>query len=384
MTHPKLSAALLLVSLATQASPAQNATFEGFPAVTLSNDKLALTLMVKGSTLASIVLQDDAEKLNPLWNPMRMERELGGNPHFDGGAGLFVCVDGFGPVSPEEKAAGLSMHGEAHSQTFEIKTHREGPANSVSLRATLPIVQEVFTRTFQIKDGENVVLVDSEVENLLGFDRPVNWAEHATIGAPFLESGVTVVDLSGSRSQTRTYDQPSDANTRRLAPGKDFTWPLAPSLSGDAIDLRQTPINPHYIDHATTLLDTARELEWTTALNPKKRLLIGYIFRRSEYPWLQYWGYFPATGKFARGMEFGTQPFDVPRREAVSMGSMFGAPTYRWLPAKSKITTRFIVFYTRVPEGMNRVDDVRMENGHIIVEDQAAHKQISLATSVIL
>ena len=67
----------LLASFWTPNGSAQNTTFEGYPAVALSNDKLELTLMVKGSTLASVVLKDDPEKLSPLWNPMRMARELG-------------------------------------------------------------------------------------------------------------------------------------------------------------------------------------------------------------------------------------------------------------------------------------------------------------------
>jgi hypothetical protein len=381
----KLFALFVLASLWPQNGSAQNATFEGYPAVTLSNDKLELTLMVKGSTLASVVLKDDPEKLNPLWNPMRMARELGRPAHFDGGAGLFVCVDGFGPPSPEEKAAGLPMHGEAHAQTFAVKSERGSTTTSVTMRAKLPIAQEIFTRTFRVVDGESVISVESELENELGFDRPVNWAEHATIGSPFLESGVTVVDLSGSRSRTRPYNQTDNGQSiRRLASGQDFTWPLAPSLDGKAIDLRRTPENPHYLDHATTLMDPNRELEWATALNTKKRLLLGYIFRRADYPWLQYWGNYPLTQKFARGMEFGTQPFDVPRREAVSTGTMFGTPTYRWLPAKSTITTRFVVFYARVPDGLQKVDDVRIENREIIVEDRSAHKQIRLAATINL
>jgi hypothetical protein len=82
-------------------------------------------------------------------------------------------------------------------------------------------------------------------------------------------------------------------------------------------------------------------------------------------------------------MEFGTQPFDVPRREAISTGTMFGAPTYRWLSAKSKITTHFVVFYTHVPEGLQKVDDVRIENGQIVIEDHAAHKQVRLAATTL-
>jgi hypothetical protein len=213
----------------------------------------------------------------------------------------------------------------------------------------------------------------------------VNWAEHATIGAPFLASGETVVDLSGSRSRTRPYNQPmSGQSVRRLPPDKDFSWPLAPGLHGEPIDLRETPENAHYLDHATTLMDPDRELEWATALNKKKRLLLGYIFRHVEYPWLQYWSNYPSTGKFSRGMEFGTQPFDVPRREAIGMGTLFGTPTYRWLPAKSKITTRFVVFYTRVPEGLQKVDDVRIENGKIVIGDRAARKEVRLAATVHL
>jgi len=315
---------------------------------------------------------------------MRMARELGRPVKFDGGAGLFVCVDGFGPTSPEERAAGLPGHGEAHTETFDIRSERQGSSTAVTLTAKLPIVQELFTRTFSVIDGENVVYVDSELENLMGFDRPVNWAEHATIGSPFLDPGVTVVDVSGSRSQTRPYSSSSVQRAdvqRRLTSGQDFTWPMAPGLDGKKIDLRRTPEHPHFLDHAVTLLDPNRELKWVTAINPKKRLIIGYIFKRADYPWLQYWGYYPPTQKMARGMEFATQPYDVPRREAISTGKMFDTPTYRWLPAKSKIKTRFLLFYAHVPEGFNKVDDVTMENGRIVITDRSAKKQVKLAAA---
>ena len=46
---------------------------------------------------------------------------------------------------------------------------------------------------------------------------------------------------------------------------------------------------------------------------------------------------------------------------------MFGVPAYRWLPAKSKIGSRFLFFWTRIPEGMNQVTDVRLEGGKVII-----------------
>ena len=377
-----LALGLSLVTMASAQSVVHDGHFEGNDSVVLANSKLELTITEKGSTLASITLADDPEKLSPLWNPIRMARELGKNAKYDGGAGLFVCVDGFGPPSSDERAAGLPGHGEAHMQTFHIHPIENPGAATVELSAELPLVQEKFTRTFQLVNDENVVLVESQLENLMAFDRPVNWAEHATIGSPFLEPGVTVVDFSGSRSQTRPYTSVNNGDVdRRIASGKDFTWPLAPGLDGKTVNLRGTPEHPHYMDHATTLLDPHRELEWVTAINTKKGLLIGYLFRRADYPWLQYWGHYPPTEKMARGMDFGTQPYDVPRREAITLGTMFDTPTYRWLPAKSIIQTRFLIFYTKIPAGFGKVDEVTLENGEIVISDHAAGKHGNLKTT---
>ncbi len=373
-------------AVAAPADVATNGVFEGASAIVISNDKLALTILKQGSTFASLVLAADGGKLNPLWDPVRMARELGRTAPTTGSLGHFVCVDGFGPVSPEERAARMPGHGEAHVRTFEYRSNRSEHAAEVTLAAVLPIVQERFTRTVRIVDSESVIYVESQLENLMGFDRPINWAEHATIGSPFLEAGVTVVDLSGRRSHTRPYPQPtspSPAQTdRRLVADRDFTWPSAPGLDGRPVDMRGTPENPHFLDHATTVTDPACETAWVTALNPKRRLMLGYLFRRADYPWLQTWGNYPPTLKMSRGLEFSTQPFDVSRREAVGTSRMFDTPTYRWLPAKGKIETRFLMFYTQVPEGFTKVDEVRLEHHQIVIEDHAAGKRVTLAASL--
>ena len=114
--------------------------------------------------------------------------------------------------------------------------------------------------------------------------------------------------------------------------------------------------------NSAALLDPSRQLEWVTSLNTTRRLVYGYIFRRQDYPWIQYWGQYLAVTQVVRGMEFGTQPYDVPRREAISLGSMFETPSYRWLPAKSKIESHFLLFYSRVPEGSWRLSRKELRN----------------------
>jgi hypothetical protein len=360
----------------------KESSFEELPALLLSNDKIELTVLSSGGALANLILRDDPEKMSPLWNPRRYARETGRKPA-GFSIGHFVCVDGFGPVSSQEKDAGLSGHGEAHTLAWDTKVSRkEGSTGVLTQTVKLPILQEIFTRTLRLVDGENVIYVQSELESLLGFDRPVNWGEHATIGSPFLEPGVTVVDMPARQAQTRP-DKPG-ALPMRLASGKDFTWPMAPAADGKKVDLRASPKTPNSLDHTTCLLDQSRKLVYVTALNPSKRLILGYVFRREDFPWVQSWEYYSPDLRMARGMEFATQPYDVPRRETVETNRMFETPTYRWLPAKSKIESRYLLFYARAPEGFRKVDDVRLEGGKVIVEDHKAKKQITLNASLPL
>jgi hypothetical protein len=83
--------------------------------------------------------------------------------------------------------------------------------------------------------------------------------------------------------------------------------------------------------------------------------------------WMNYTG----DARAARGIEFSTQPFDVSHRESVDAHEMFGTPTYRWLPAKSKLRSRFLFFYTKVPADFAPVADVVLEGGHVTIKDQA-------------
>ncbi len=358
-------------------------TFEGLDAFLLSNGALELTVLSQGSTFARVVLADDPEKLSPLWDPTRVARELGKEHAPESAQGHFICVDGFGPVSPEEEAAGLPGHGEAHGCKFEVKSYaKEGRTTTLTLTTKLPLTQEFFTRTVRMVDGENVAYVESELESLLAFDRPACWAEHATVGPPFLKLGVTVVDISAQRAKTRPYILENEGMPHRFPSDKDFIWPDAPGLHTPKVNVRETPTELNSGDHYACLMDTSRRLVFITFLNPDKRLLLGYLFKPQEFPWTQSWEYYPPDGNLAHGLEFSTQPFDVPRREVVQLNSLFGAPVYRWLPARTRIQSHFLMFYAHTPEGMRGVDDVRLENGQIIVEDRKASKQVTLRASL--
>jgi hypothetical protein len=228
-------------------------------------------------------------------------------------------------------------------------------------------------------DGESVIYVDSELESKVAFDRTANWGEHPFLFPPFLEPEKTVVDMSGTRAQARSGGQ-----RLPFQQGLDFTWPKVSGTDGKLVDLRAQPAGVAWMGHTTTLMEPSHPLAYVTVLNTARHYLLGYVFRREEYPWVQNYMSYTPNGWSGRGLEFATQPFDLPRRQIVELNRMFDTPVYRWLPAKSKIASRFILFYVKSPEGMTRVDDVRLENGKLVVEDRASGKTLSLAASLPL
>jgi hypothetical protein len=327
--------------------------------IEIGNDKLTVAVTSPGGRIARVVLRE-GESLSPIAS-----------------IGHFLALDGFGAPSEQEQKLGMPFHGEANRQPVHvIASHEGGPVHLITMQSSLPLAQETLTRTLQVTDGESVVYVTSQLESSLAIDRPVSWAEHATIGPPFLERGKTVVDMSAASCRVRPWKAGSIPG--HLAYEKDFKWPMAPTNDGGQADLRVVPTDHNWLDLASCQMDPARRLEFVTALQLEKHLLYGYVFRREDYPWLMSWMNFTGDEKAARGMEFSTQPFDVSHRETVAMSPLFGTPTFRWLPAKATIETRFLLFYTRVPDDFTRIDDVVLEHGKLTIVDHSG-KRLALA-----
>lgn len=361
----------LAAFLFTSALLAQkNVTHEGAAGLLLTSGKADLVVLPHGGAFASFTLREDSKQLNTLWDPARMARERGGQA-FGASRGHFLCVDGFGPVTKAEQAAGLSGHGEANKLAWDVVSSSD---TEVSFKVRLPLVQEVLTRKVSMVPGEQIVRVDSQIESELPFDRVMLWAEHATIGSPFLELGKTIVDASSTKCQTKPY---KERGPRTFPSKADFDWP---NVAG-GVNARMAPSADGTMNHIGCLMDPAREFEFLTAINTNANLMVGYLFPRADYQWVQHWMNYPKNGGYAWGLEFGMQPYDMTKAEILALTPMFGHPTFRWLPAKSKVSTKFLIFVTKVPAAMRKVDDVRLESGTLIIEDRTAKQKVTLAAS---
>ena len=341
--------------------------------------------------------------VNPLWRPpwatidplkysrAKHARRYGSAPDgrlLAGLAGHSLSFDHFGPPSPEETAAGLTTHGEAPALKWDVQKYAKSPKPYLQYGLTLPEARIRFSRKLTLDRQSPVIYCEEEAVNLSPYDRPISWNEHVTFGPPFLEAGITWFDMPATRAKVCPA---SYSPLFSLQPDAEFTWPNAPTKERRRMNSRTTPALRfgHYTAH---LLNPELEIAFIAACNPRLKLLVVYAFRRADFPWVGNWEErynrtaAPWRGKtFCRGLEFSTTPFPIPRRQTIEQGRLFGEPTYRWLPAKSKAQVHFMILLVEVPEAFRGVARVSVGKRRIdVVESGVRGRTLSVAADKFL
>jgi hypothetical protein len=352
--------------------------------VRLHADWGQVSVLLGGGHICQLVSRTHPD-LNPLWRPQwhtidpgryspEENREEFGSPPdgrlLAGVAGHSLSFDSFGPPSAEETAAGLSTHGEAPATTWQVFQEFGEGRPGIEYGAHLPVAQIDLRRTLRIEPKHPVIYCEEKARNLSRADRPICWNEHVTIGPPFLECGATRVDMAATHARVISA---SYSDAMLLIPDTDFQWPHASLQTGGVHDLRTTP-DGCYGRYTAQLLDPGREIGYMAISNARAGLLLAYVFRRADFPWVGNWEerfyrkIAPWGGKtFCRGLEFSTTPFAIPRRETISQGPLFNESTYRWLPALSEIKILSITLLVDIPADFEGVEEVSVETSQVIV-----------------
>jgi hypothetical protein len=306
--------------------------------VQIENEFIRLTVTVEGGHITEIL--DKASGVNPLWIPpwpsiepssysSAQHPEYGAIPEAKLLAGIMghnTCLDVFGPPSPEEERAGVTVHGEASVLPYEFQAEPAG----LTAACTLPTSQLAFERRFKL-DGRKI-LIGETVENLSALDRPIAWTQHVTLGQPFLECGIT--------------------QFRAPATPKGFETFTNTACSGG---------------YTTHLLDPNREDAWFFAYSPRSKVLLSYVWQRNDFPWLGIWEENcsrtqpPWNGRtLAQGMEFGVSPFPETRRAMIERQKLLNTACYRWLPARARLEVDYytaIAQAAAIPETIEELDN---------------------------
>jgi hypothetical protein len=378
-------------ALTAQAHAALSATavtigedvLHGRQALVIQNDRMRLSALPGGGFIGEARLKSADPKAAV--NPMRVPHYQTIDPYtydlrkdaarygdgmqrrlMSGYMGQFTCFPHFGASSAAEFRQDYAQHGELVAVRWTRAVG--GPANTLTMRAELPLTQFGFERRISLNPGETVAYVEETAQNLVSYDRPVQWVEHTAFGPPFVTPNRTWADAPVA-----------NAIIGRGAAATRTDWPTGRDAQGGQSDFRA-------FTGKTTLwqLRQDRPKAYFTLYSSDFNLLIGYLFDAAETPWIldyqenQRVTEKPWDGKvIMRGLCFGDSAL-TGLRNAVAQGTFMGAPTASWIDAKGARTKRYAIFLTEIPAGFRGVEDVQTGAGAITITERDTRRQIVL------
>lgn len=268
----------------------------------------------------------------------------------------FLCLDRWGQPSASEIAAGVPFHGEATRVAW--KADSSSAAEAV-MSASLPMAGLDVRRLARLTGTDAVLQVEETVTNRNKMGKVYNMVQHPTIGPPFLDEK-TLVDSNASRGFMQSSPMPAPEEPT-------VYWPHA--LRGkNTVDMRMLTAdpNPNVVSYVVD-----EPMGWATASSPTHNLVLGYLWRTSEYPWFNAWRHVDEAKKpLARGLEFGTTGLHQPFGVLLEKGSIFGRKLFTYLDAGQSATRSYVAFIAATPAGWQGVRSVNYKDGVITLTER--------------
>lgn len=291
------------------------------PLLKLTSPQATVSFDLRGGSLVDFRLTG-----NPV-NPFNWIQTVA--PKIEPLRGHFVCCDRWGAPSEAEIARGVPYHGEAPRVLWKAT----GPR---SLSAHLPLANFSLARELELVG--DTLNVRERLTNRNPTGRVYNMVQHPTIAPPFLDEKTFVDANAGSGFAQTTPDQ---------AP---VPWPRAHSS-----DIRYLTTDP--LPNVVSYIIEA-ENGWVTAASPTAGLVLGYLWKTSDYPWLNLWRDVAKGRPAARGLEFGSTGLHQPYPELVRRGRMLGRPLFSFLDAGQTVERTYSLFLRSLPPNTTRITDV--------------------------
>ncbi len=316
--------------------------------IVLENNKILLKINLAGGSYSDFHLKE-----LPL-NPINWKIEDETQPPFKG---HFLCFDRWGPPSEAERLNGFMHHGEVNTQKWELLDSHSGEC---AMFCTLPMGGLELTRRVSLIEEEPVFFVSEKIRNLNKYGRMFNIVQHVTIAPPFLDK-TTLFDNNTEKG----FEDKEDGSLNQEEPV--LCWPEA-IHKDERVNLRQ--FQSPWPRVSSFVYNKNEIYGWVTASNPPRGLMLGYIWKIEDYPWINFWRSMENGSPAAFGMEFGTTGLHEPFTVLAKKGKIFDRNLYEFIDANETINKTFLAFLATIPEDFNGVDKVKLESSNLIVKER--------------
>jgi hypothetical protein len=321
--------------------------------IILENNSIILKINPEGGSYSYFHLKD-----LPV-NPINWETTDPEQPPFKG---HFLCFDRWGPPTDAEKANGFRHHGEVNTQKWQVVQKPQNTNNITTcvMSCRLPMGGLELTRTVELPEGEPVFFVSEEIKNLNQYGRMFNIVQHVTLAPPFLDTN-TLFDNNTEKG----FEDKEDGSLNQEEPV--LKWPKV-RHNNEKINLRK--FQDEWPRVSTFVFSRNEKYGWVTAANPGQNLLLGYIWKTEDYPWINFWRNMKDGIPLAFGMEFGTtglhEPFPVVARKA----KIFGRNIFEFIDSGEVIQKSFTAFLTKIPSDYKGVEKIELTESAIILSEK--------------
>ena len=244
----------------------------------------------------------------------------------------------------------------------------------------MPLAGMQVRRELRLAKATAVLSVPESVTNTNKRGRIFNMVQHPTIAPPFLDE-TTIVDSNAQHGFSQADKPP-------ISKAVASSWPKM-RLDGQDDDLRLFK----GIDDKSATNDVSsfvfRETDkygWVTACNARQGLLLGYLWRTAEYPWLNIWRYREKGRVAARGLEFGTTGYHQPFGTLVKTGRILDRRLYEHLDAGQTIRKTYVVFLAEIPRDFAGVTRLEYDGTSLTLTERRSTKprRITVAAGLVL
>jgi hypothetical protein len=345
--------------------------------VSLHNKRCTLTIDLFGGAIVDFHLDDTG--INPLNFQFTHSDSHHEDVHYKG---HFLCLPRWGDPSNQELKARYNKHGDF----VRLKWKAEVNGSTINMLATSTLEQMAVERKVELDEDASCFRVIEKIRNEANTKRAFQMVQHPTIAAPFLTEEA-IVNCNASRGfdyAFSKYDQTIMGH-----------WPRIVTRDDQFVKL-DIPDRP-YSSVFSFIVNREDEYGWITAYSPLYNTLLGYVWKREDYPWINHWIHWEETRNSSlsvqnlfsyklkyRGLEFGTsgvhKPFDEIIKKDIT--TLLGESTINYLGVGEEQERAFIGFMQIVPSGFKGVQELNVHNQSISIFEKETGVETSIHHSL--
>ncbi len=322
--------------------------------VSLENNSFQLTFSLWGGAL--VKFQDKTAKINP-FNWKQAKGNVDDNQDNAILQGQYLSVGRWTLPTPGELKLGMPPNGEPVNNWWKLESKKGSVELNMNCEA--PLDGYSITRNVVLSQSDPLFRVSETFTNDFSIGRVCTIVQNVVLTAPFFEESVNI-----STNATLGFNQ--ELALPDLCE-HEYRWPKAfiDTLQISTTDLSKFSNRFRY----NSSLIFSDSIGWIAVYNPKLKLLLGYVWKTRDYPWLHIRNEVYYSKPDMHGLSFGTTGLDDRFSFEDRITTTFHkVRNFDFIDAKSTLTKTWYCFLINSPSGYEKVSDISFQDDRIVVQ----------------